>query len=294
MTTPQPAIFALGTPAHTHLEFDLIGPAGEIRGALARVREEITTVAGVNLVVGFGPDLWAALAPDEVPFDLRAFETITGPDGFAFPATQSDVWVWLHGASTGAVFAVARIVARELAGVAVLVREQQGFAYGASQDLTGFEDGTENPSVAEAVGIAAVPPGAVGAGGSIVLVQRWRHDLEAFEALVPEDQELVFGRTRIGSVELGPEVQSDRAHVARVVIEDEAGEELQVFRRSTPYGSVGDHGLLFVAFSADRARLQIMLERMAGMDDGIRDRVTDFSTPTSGAWYFAPPVELLV
>jgi putative iron-dependent peroxidase len=78
-----------------------------------------------------------------------------------------------------------------------------------------------------------------------------------------------------------------------VVIEDESGEELEIFRRSTAFGGVQEHGLMFLAFSADRARLQRMLRRMAGADDGVRDRLTEFSTPKRSAFYVAPPVDLL-
>ena len=83
------------------------------------------------------------------------------------------------------------------------------------------------------------------------------------------------------------------SHVSRVVLEDDNGDELEVFRRSTAFGGVREHGLMFLAFSADRDRLQRMLQRMAGNDDGVRDRLTEFSTPVRSAWYYAPPLESL-
>jgi putative iron-dependent peroxidase len=101
----------------------------------------------------------------------------------------------------------------------------------------------------------------------------------------------VIGRTLFGSEELEPSVPD--SHVGRVVIEDDNGEELEIFRRSTAFGGVLEHGLMFVAFSADRARLERMLRRMAGAEDGIRDRLTHFSTPVASAWYVAPPLEEL-
>ncbi len=288
----QPGIFAVGTRAHHHLELDVVDAAG-LRAALGRIREAMTTIAGVNLVVGLGAETLARVAPEAMPTDVGPFAAVTGPDGFTLPATQHDLWLWFHGAGPDDTFAAARAAVAELDGVATVATEQQGFAYRASQDLTGFEDGTENPPLDEAVEVATIADGEPGAGGSVVLLQRWVHDLDAFAALAEADQEAVIGRTLHGSVELAEDVLPADAHIARVVIEDDEGDELEVFRRSVAYGGVLEAGLLFVAFSADRARLARMLDRMAGVEDGTRDHLTRFSTPVTGAWYVAPSVEAL-
>lgn len=292
LPTPQPGIFALGTRAHHHLELQVDGDCRELAGRVRRVRDAATTVVGVNVVVGFGHRVWSTMAPAHVPGELAAFEPVVGIDGFVIPAAQRDLWFWLHGAGPDALFDVARLAVATLDGCARLVAEQPAFTYGASRDLTGFEDGTENPPLDEALGLATILVGP-GAGGSIALLQRWVHDLDAFGALDAAAKDLVIGRTLSGSVELDPSVQSPRAHIERVVIEDDEGEELEVFRRSVSFGDVAEHGLMFVAFSADRARLQRMLTRIAGIEDGVRDRLTDISTPTASAWYFVPPVDLL-
>jgi porphyrinogen peroxidase len=290
---PQPGIFALGTRSHHHLEFEVFGDPTDVLPAVHRIREAANTIAGVNVVVGFGHRTWAAVAPDHVPPDLAGFEPIEGADGFSYPEAQHDLWLWLHAHGPDNVFNLARIAAQELAGCARVVAEQPAFAYQSSQDLTGFEDGTENPPVDEAPFIATIPEGTPCAGGSIVLLQRWVHDLDGFEKLEPSDKELVIGRTLHGSEELAEEVRGERAHISRVVIEDDEGEELEVFRRSVAFGGVQEHGLMFLAFSADRDRLQRMLERMAGVEDGVRDRLTDFSKPTASAWYVTPPLDVL-
>ncbi|MDP1794501.1 MAG: Dyp-type peroxidase [Acidimicrobiales bacterium] len=288
MGLPQPGIFAVGNRTHHHLEFDCQGEPAEVLAAIQRIREAATTVAGVNVVVGFGARQWASMSID-APTDLAAFATIEGPDGFTIPATQHDLWLWLHASGPDAVFNVARIAAVELADLATVAFEQPCFTYQASQDLTGFEDGTENPPLDEAIESATI----AGDGGSIVLLQKWVHDLDGFEALELSDREQVIGRTLAGSVELDEENMVPGSHVSRVVIEDDAGEELEVFRRSTTFGGVTEHGLMFLAFSADRVRLERMLQRMAGADDGVRDRLTEFSTPVRSAWYYAPPLERL-
>lgn len=293
MTFPQPGIFALGTRSHHHLQFDLTGDPADAVPAVNRIREAANTVAGVNVVAGFGPSLWARLAPDHAPDDIGDFVAIDGVDGFTIPAAQHDLWLWLHGATPDAVFTIARIAARELGPCARVAAEEPCFTFGMSQDLTGFEDGTENPPLDEARDVATIAPDAPCGGGSVVLLQKWVHDLDGFEAMELADREQVIGRTLYDSVELGPDVQSPHSHVSRVVIEDDEGDELEVFRRSTSFGGVLEHGLMFLAFSADRARLQRMLERMAGHEDGLRDRLTEFSTPVASAWYVAPPLDVL-
>lgn len=297
MATPQHGIFALGTRAHHHLELDAAADAGpeELLAALRAVRERTTTVQGVNLVVGLGPDLCRRLLPHALPADVSAFEEVRGPDPAApevvMPADQHDLWLWFHSAAPDAVFDAARAAAGRLAGLAEVVREQPTFTYLSSRDLTGFEDGTENPPLDEAHDAAVVPDGAPGAGSSVVLLQRWVHDLDGFEQLDEDEQCQVFGRDKATSEELPDDVRSERAHISRVVIEDDEGEELEVFRRSTAFGGVLEHGLQFLAFSADRARLHRMLERMCGLGDGVTDRLTEFSRATASAWYVAPPVE---
>ena len=293
MGTPQPGIFAIGTPLHHHVEFGLddgVDPELVLR-AVRRAIEGAGTVAGVNVVVGFRPRLWAAVAPDRIVDEVVDFESVVGVGGYTMPATQRDLWLWVHGSSSGANLDIARAARTALAGVAHVVDEETCFGYGAGQDLTGFEDGTENPSVADAPAVAVVPAGRPGAGSSVVLVQRWVHDLDAFGALAVVQQEAVIGRTKSGSVELDDQRQPPTSHVRRVVVRDDDGAELEVFRRSTPFGDVREHGLLFVGFAQDQQRLARMLDRMAGVGDGIADRLTEFSTPTSGSWYIAPTLE---
>jgi putative iron-dependent peroxidase len=289
--TPQPGIFAQGAPAHYHLELDCISEDPDAIGAaVAALREPAVTAGGVNLVVGFGPAVWRQLAPDDVPAGLRDFTPIHGSK--EVPATQHDVFVWAHGAAYDIVFDTARAVVAALAPVARLASQQPSFVYHDSRDLTGFIDGTENPPVYEAHEVAIVPSGP-GAGGAFVFLQRWVHDLARFHAQSVEDQERTIGRTKPDSVELDDAAKPPTAHIARVVIEED-GEELEIYRRSTAYGTVAEQGLQFIAFTHDLDIIDAMLARMFGLtDDGVHDRLTDFTTPVTGAYYFAPSIESL-
>jgi len=291
--TPQPGIFAVGTRSHHHLQLDVdpAADAGALIDAVRQIREQATTVAGVNLVIGFGADLCARIAPQWAPTGVGPFETIRGVDDVTIPAAQHDLWIWLHSSGPDSVFDVARHAETALRGLATVAREWPSFTYQASQDLTGFEDGTENPPVDEAIELVTAPADQPGAGSSVVLLQRWIHDLEAFDALDGDAKDQVIGRYLDGGGELDETVRSPRAHISRVVIDDENGDELEVFRRSTAFGGVLENGLVFLAFSPDVDRVDTMLHRMVGDEDGLRDHLTDISRCTASAWYVAPPVE---
>jgi putative iron-dependent peroxidase len=293
--TSQPGIFALGTPEHCYLELDLapgVAPEELVR-RLAGLDQPLSTVGGVNLVVGFRPSLWRALVPDETPTDAEDWTgDLVGPDGFTMPATQHDAWLWVAGGDRTAVFDNTRAALAALGPVVRVAGEITGWLYRHDRDLTGFIDGTENPSLLEAPGVAVVPAGASGAGASVVLHQLWRHDTAAWETIGEPRQEAAMGRTKPDSIEFSPERMPPDAHVARtkVVID---GVEKDIFRRNVAYGGVTDHGTVFVGFARDQWRLAEMLRRMAGVPDGIRCALTRYATPTSGAYYVVPTVEAL-
>jgi putative iron-dependent peroxidase len=285
---PQAGIFALGTASHCYLELDLVDgaqPLDLVRGVSA-LREPRTTIGGVNLVSGFRPALWAAVGAD-APAGVHGFdEPVVGPDGFAMPATQHDALLWIAGSAYDVVFDEARGAINALAAVARLATETTSWPYRHDRDLTGFVDGTENPSLADAASIASIADGEPGAGGSILLLQRWAHDVEAWEALAVADQEAAIGRTKGDSLELDP--RPDDSHVARTDQEDFG----HVFRRNMPYGTVHEHGTMFVGFASSQAPLQRMLESMAGIG-GPRDALTRYTTPLTGAYYFVPSVDAI-
>jgi putative iron-dependent peroxidase len=291
---PQAGIFAVGTPSHSYLEFDLRpgqDPAALVR-AVCGLRPPHTSMGGLNLVVGFRPELWASVAPDEMPADAASFAQVDGVDGYSMPETQHDAWLWLAGPSRDIVFDVARDSTIALSGLATLADETTGWTYRASRDLTGFEDGTENPTLLEAPAVALVPDDQPGAGSTVVLVQRWRHDSDPWNALGVKGQERVMGRTRAESIELDEDAMPANAHVAKTSLEED-GEELAIFRRNTPYGDLRDHGTYFVGFAVDRHRLQLMLRSMAGTDDGIRCALTCYAEALTGAYYAVPSVDAL-
>lgn len=295
MSTPQVGIFSLGDASHSFMEFALregAAPDAAV-SAVASIHGPRQTIEGVNFVVGFRPELWRSVAPADAPSDAASFgSALVGPDGYTIPATQSDIFIWVAGAAYGNVFDVATNVVDSLKDVATPVREITGWTYQSNRDLTGFQDGTENPSLVDAPEIVLIPENEPGAGGSILLFQQWKHDSDAWRALSLQRQEDIIGRTKADSVEFDQSRMPADSHVTRTTLE-EGGKELKIFRRNTPYGSVGDHGTVFVGFAKEQHRLQGMLEQMAGIGDGVRDALTRFTEPLTGAYYFVPALSTL-
>ena len=297
MSRAQPGIFGEGTSAHLHLEWTVRADAsdGDLRAALCAalgLAEESVTVGGVNSVLGFGPRIWTRLSSVR-PAQLAAFAAV-GTAPRRAPATQRDVWLWIHGSSPDVVFDNGKDASGALRSIADLHLEQFGFRYRDSRDITGFIDGTENPPTWEALDVALIPDGEAGSNGSYAMTQRWIHDLDRFHALPISEQEKVFGRSKPDSIEMDDKTKPASAHIARVVIE-EFGKELEIYRRSTPYFGIAEHGLYFVAFSAERRRFELMLARMFGAsDDGGHDHLTDFTHPVSGSFWFVPSLDDLI
>jgi len=290
MRTPQGGIFALGTASHAYLEFDAVPDraAGDVVAAIAALREPRTTMGGVNLVAGFRPSLWAKVVPDDAPTDVHDFDRdIVGADGYVMPATQHDAVLWLSGSAYDVVFELARKAIAELRNLATVVEETSSWPYMHDRDLTGFIDGTENPNLIDAPEIALIPESERGGAGTVLLLQKWEHDAPLWESLSVAEQEQVMGRMKSDSTEL--ENKPDDSHVARTD-QDRFG---KIFRRNMPYGTVTNHGTMFVGFSAEQQRLSDMLESMARPSSGERDALTRYTRPLTGAYYFVPASDSL-
>ena len=290
MRTGQYGIFTLGNPSHAFLEFDLLtGNSGsELVAAVKAFSKPRTTGGGTNLVVGFRPELWREFFPDDTPAEVAGFNhDLVGPDGYTMPATQHDLVLWFTSSTYDYIFDLTRDAVEALSAVARIADETSSWPYRGNHDLTGFIDGTENPKLTEAAEVVMIPPNRPGTGSSVLLLQKWPHDRAKWEALAVGKQEQVIGRTKPDSIELNPKPAD--AHAAKTD-QDVFG---KILRRNMPYGTFTEHGTMFVGFSADQARLQKMLESMAGLIGGQRDALTYYTKPITGAYYFVPAIESL-
>lgn len=286
----QPGILDPIPPVARFVLFDLAGPgvdAAAVKQALTRLTP---LVNGSDVVVGIGPSLVQALGA-EIP-NLHEFPDFSRGDVLV-PATPGTLWCWLRGCDLGDLLHVTRKVQKALAPAFVVRDAVDGFRHaykegGHGHDLTGFEDGTENP-VGDAALEAAFAHG-LGAGvdgSSYVAVQQWRHDLDAFEALGDREKDDHFGRRLSDNEEL--EDAPETAHVKRTAQESFEPPAF-VLRRSMPWMAGMQAGLMFVAFGKSHQAFEQQMRRMAGHDDGIVDAMFSISSPVNGAYFWCPPM----
>ncbi len=250
----------------------------------------------LSSVVGFGIELWKKLH-QELPqgfHDLAPLSSTSSTEKLSMPSTGGDLVLHIHGEQADLCFLLAQTFMNGITDKVQILDERTGFRYLDRRDLTGFIDGTENPFSEDDRAEAALLGDGPCEGGSFVFSQRFVHDLQTWQRLKVDAQEHVMGRTKLESIELPDGVKPTNSHVARVVIEDDHGEELEILRHSLPYGNgSGEQGLFFHAYTKDLTVIDRMLARMYGVGDGITDRMLHFVTPVSGAYFFAPSQNLL-
>lgn len=248
--------------------------------------------AELSSVVSIGVGLWRALR-SSAPAELAEFQARELGHRKA-PATPHDILLHIRSERRDVNYELARQLLTAAADFLEVSEEIPGFRYLDKRDLTGFVDGTENPEDDERAEVALIGSEDVGfAGGSYVLLQRYAHNLDRFHHLPVAAQEAVIGRTKADDVELEGEAKPATAHISRVVIKQD-GEEMEILRHSLPYGDSQRAGLVFIAYCAHRETFDLMLDSMfdtAG--EGVHDHLLDYTQAETGAYFFAPSLELL-
>ncbi len=278
------------------------GAEDELRDLLADVSGLKRSVgfripeAALTCVVGLGSALWDRLFGSPRPAGLHPFPEFVGSKHAAV-ATPGDLLFHLRAQRLDLCFELAERLVDRLRGYAQVVDEVHGFRSFDERDLLGFVDGTENPE-----GAAAVSAVVIGeedpefAGGSYVVVQKYLHDLEAWDALSVEEQELVIGRSKLSDLELPDEVKPANSHLALNTIVDEAGEEHQIVRFNMPFGNVGarEFGTYYIAYARTSELIERMLSNMfIGNPPGNYDRILDFSSALTGNLFYVPNADFL-
>ncbi|MFF8774163.1 Dyp-type peroxidase [Kitasatospora sp. NPDC015120] len=253
--------------------------------------------AGLTCVTGIGSDAWDRLFDGPRPAGLHPFREIAGARHHA-PATPGDLLFHLRAARMDLCFELAGQLTNRLAGGATVVDAVHGFRYFDDRDLLGFVDGTENPE-----GRAADAAVLIGeedprfAGGSYVIVQKYLHDLDAWNRLPVEAQERAVGRTKLTDIELADDVKPADSHVALTSVTGPDGEERQIMRFNMAFGSFaggGEFGTYFIGYSRTPEVTEEMLENMfVGRPPGAHDRLLDFSTAATGTLFHVPTAEFL-
>ncbi len=278
-------------------------------GGEAAVNEALGDLSGLVRAVGFrdpekrlslvcsiGSDAWSRLFCGPRPAELHPFVELTGPRHTA-PSTPGDLLLHIRAATMDMCFELAARVLDAFGGAVTVVDEVHGFRFFDNRDLLGFVDGTENPG-----GALAVASTTIGdedpefAGGSYVHVQKYLHDMAAWRSLSVEEQERVFGRSKLEDIEMPDDVKPANAHIKLNVITDADGNELKIVRENMPFGELGrgEFGTYFIGYSRTPTVTERMLRNMfLGDPPGTTDRVLDFSTAITGALFFTPTTDFL-
>jgi porphyrinogen peroxidase len=247
-------------------------------------------------VVGIGSGLWDRLFGHPRPAGLHPLPEFAGARHQSV-STPGDLLFHLRARRMDLCFELASKITMRLAGHCCVVDEVHGFKYFDERDLLGFVDGTENPTGPSASAAAVIgEEDPAFAGGSYVIVQKYLHDLDSWNAISVEEQERVVGRTKLDDIELADDVKPSNSHVALNTIVDPDGEERQIVRDNMPFGSVGagEFGTYFIGYAAHPDVTEQMLTNMfVGNPPGNYDRILDFSRAVTGSLFFIPTADFL-
>ena len=249
----------------------------------------------LSCVMGLGSDLWDRLFPSPRPAELHPFREIRAGPRHAV-ATPGDLLFHIRARRMDLCFELATQIMARLGAAVALVYEVQGFQYFDDRDLLGFVDGTENPTDQAAIDATVIgAEDAAFAGGSYVIVQKYLHDMVAWNALPIEVQERIIGRTKLSDIELDDAVKPTSAHNALTVIE-ENGQEIKIVRANMPFGHAGqgEFGTYFIGYARSPRTIEQMLTNMfVGRPPGNYDRLLDFSRAVTGNLFFVPSATFL-
>ena len=277
--------------------------AGTARDALGEVPAMLRTLnlrlpgAALSCVIGIGHDAWPRLFPDHPrPKGLHPMKAFKGAKHTA-PATPGDLLLHIRATRTDACFELAMRIREQLGDAVVPVDEVHGFRYLDARSMVGFVDGTENPQGQEAVEATLIgDEDPAYAGGSYVIVQKYIHDMAAWNALPVAEQEKVIGRTKYDDIEMDDEVKPTNSHIALNVIEDEDGNEQAILRANLPFGnpSRNEYGTFFIGYARSLEIIEQMLTNMfIGRPEGNHDRLLDYSRAVTGTAFFVPSASFL-
>ena len=262
---------------------------------LVRAVEFRNIEAGLTCVVGFGSDAWDKLFGSPRPAELHPFREIRAGSRHAV-STPGDILFHIRAKQPDLCFELATHIMERIGDVVTVEDEVHGFRYFDDRDVMGFVDGTENPRGAAASEAAIVgDEDTAFRGGSYVIVQKYLHDMKAWNAIPVETQELIIGRRKLSDIELTDAEKPDYAHNALTVIE-ENGVQLQILRDNMPFGRPGhgEFGTYFIGYCRTPRVTELMLENMfIGKPPGNYDRLLDFSRAATGGLFFVPTATFL-
>jgi porphyrinogen peroxidase len=251
--------------------------------------------AGLNCIIGFGSDAWDKLFGSPRPAELHPFQELRSGNRHAV-STPGDILFHIRAKRMDMCFELATQIMDSIGDVVTIADEVHGFRYFEDRDVIGFVDGTENPRGDEASDAAIIGnEDPAFTGGSYVIVQKYLHDMKAWNALPVEAQERIIGRRKLSDIELSDAEKPISAHNALTVIE-ENGKQVDILRDNMPFGRPGhgEFGTYFIGYCRTPRITELMLQNMfIGRPPGNYDRLLDFSRPVTGTLFFVPSATFL-
>jgi putative iron-dependent peroxidase len=301
MAQPQKGICAEPNLHALFLMFNVVDDDEQaIRAKLARILDlfshfdEEHYEAMVSGVIGVGSNYWTELYPGLIPQELAPFPDMQCEDRSA-PVAPCDLFVQIRADRADICHAIGIEIVTLLGIQVELIEEVQAFRYLDGRDLTGFVDGTENPRGMHKIAVAIVGDEDPDfSGGSYLHIQRYRHNMKKWQLLAIARQEAVFGRTKTDNVEFASDEKEAFAHTKRTSIKDSNGASLEMLRQSMPYGDMTVQGLYFMSCAKSPQPFTVMLRSMIfGDENGIYDKLLDYTTAETGAAFFAPSINFI-
>ncbi|MDR0806499.1 MAG: Dyp-type peroxidase [Enterobacteriaceae bacterium] len=287
---PEHCRFGIFIEAKTGNDLDKIRSGCKTFVSTLNALQQKFPEAALGAVISFGSDLWKTLSDGQGAAELKPFRPLG--NGLA-PATQRDMLIHILSQRHDVNFTLAQAAVSAFGDAITIDEEIHGFRWTEERDLSGFVDGTENPTGDARPGIGIIPEGE-DAGGSYVMVQRYEHNLEIWNKMPIQAQENAMGRTKVENEEQPSEQRQPTSHLGRVDLKED-GVGLKILRQSLPYGTAsGVHGLMFIAYCARLHNIEQQLLSMYGEVDGKTDQLLKFSKPVTGSYYFAPSLDKLL
>lgn len=288
------AIFMVATLAADDSGLDTVRAWCADVAALVRSVGKRVPTGNLSCVCGFGSEAWDRLFGAPRPAALHPFREFGAGERRAV-ATPGDLLLHIRADQADLCFELATLLVGRLGDAVSVVDEVHGFRYFDMRSMIGFVDGTENPAGREALEFTLIDDDPEFAGGSYVLVQKYLHDMTAWNALPVEAQEHVIGRTKLADIELDEAVKPTSSHSSLTTLV-ENGQEVKILRDNMPFGrpGSGEFGTYFIGYARSPAPIEQMLENMfVGRPPGNYDRLLDFSRAVTGGLFFVPSADLL-
>lgn len=294
MNQPQTAIIPEHAQAAVYIEANI--QSGKMDAVKTACRNSLTALnqlqnrfpnAALGLTIAFGSETWKAFNHANEGQEIKPFQTL---DNDLAPATQCDLLIHIQAMQQNAAYELAQAVVATFGDSITIITEEHGLRLHEDRGLDGFVDGTENPHGDEKIASIALDEH----GGSYIVLQKYLHDLNKWNAISIPEQEACIGRSKADNEEFSKDVRLPDSHLGRVNLK-ENGVGLKIVRRSLPFGKIsGEHGLMFIAYCHTLHNIEAQLLSMFGNTDGQTDLLLKhLSTAVSGAYYYAPSVERL-